>query len=245
MYQILTRVSLFIASFTLCISSNAGIITEASTFSFGNADVVNTQIGYSSSAPTQFSRAQFINLAGFDSSVGILTGVSVTFSSAFSLESKVHSRDFTYLSQPDTFGMATARMYLSVALINPHAPITAAATAVQATCLAPGENAECESSQSNSGTMNGAANLSSVALSAFLDSFIHVRVIQDLIAEATPRTSNSLVHATNTNNSLLGQVEITYTYDDFPVQVSAPPGLLLFAFSLVAIIRRRNHLDSH
>ncbi|GAA3566026.1 choice-of-anchor E domain-containing protein [Marinobacter xestospongiae] len=240
--QALTGMAAAIALMSFSGAASALSISDTSSFGFGSLEFYDKE-GINNDPMEVRTRNQGLALNGFDSSMGMLTGVSIEFESDWSLKSKVAAQDNhnSWLSHDYTNGYAKAESYFYIDMINPNAPVSASMTQESASCSGKGWwGASCSDSNQKTGSFDGLLDLSSLSLADFLDTVLTFDIKNVLKAEADTSDHDTWVYAYNKKNWWQGSVTVTYDYEEYAVAEPSAVALLgLGLFGLGALRRRR------
>ena len=222
--------------------AQAGVISSSSSFSFGSYALYDHEIGYGNNAVSSHQDSQQLLLSGFNSSLGVLTGVSLSFNSNWSLTSSVSASTGNWFS--DTKGNAQATSLLTIDMLNPNGPEKNSYQIEASSCYDSGLfGASCSDSDTSHGHFNGNLALGSVDLAGFLDTTIVMDLTRLLTAEVTKCDYDSNCYGWNTNNGWNGTLTISYLFDEMPASVPEPGMLSLFGLGLIGLGFSRRRIN--
>lgn len=235
---------LSVAAFGTCaFNATAGLVTDSTNFNFGSISFYDYSFGSPNSLSAEHSRSQYLFLDGFDSSLGTLTGVNISFQSQYNLSAKVSATDVydAWLHTDSTSGTARAASTMTVDLINPNGPTSNTYRSVTTGCSNSSYSyPSCSSTNTSSSYFNDSINVSGIDFSQFLDTTVTLKIDQLLSALITSCDSDSKCYGWSTNNQWTGNVSVAYTFSEFTASVSEPGTLALLGLGLVGLgISRR------
>lgn len=237
--------STVVAIAMMCLSGTASAlaISDTSSFGFGSLEFYDKENRYNDPVEVR-SRQQGLTLNGFDSALGMLTGVSIAFESDWSLQARVAARDNNdaWFGKDYTNGHASAESHFYIDMLSPNAPVSASMSQQTASCSGSGwSGASCTDNSQRTGAFDGLLNLSSLSLTDFLDTVLTFNLTNVLKAEAETSDYDTWVYAYNKNNGWQGSVTVTYNYEEYAA-VAEPSAVALLGIGLLglAILRHRN-----
>lgn len=193
----------------LATGANAALVSYSESFNFGETKVFDTTADGSAVTDTQ---SKSLTIDGFDSSLGTLNSVYVSFATDWELTSKVLAADPNWFSTVEGTGTASSEM--SVTLTNPVGATEDKIEARVSTCS--GWNligGWCWEKNEADGTFNGLLDTSSIATSSFIDTILEFDVTRTLLAELTDCEKDDWCALFNKDNSWGGSITVAYDYD--------------------------------
>ncbi|MBV1921813.1 MAG: choice-of-anchor E domain-containing protein [Pseudomonadales bacterium] len=213
-------------------AANAGIISYSDSWSFGSSQF------YDSESPGQNSRTEqdHLSFSRFDSSIGILTGVSLTFDSNWDYRSGIYSEDaYNGWGKEYANGSGKSSQSLSFSLYDPASAQSTKYDAEYSSCSRWGNysNASCSNYEYNAGVFNGNLDLSGINLNAWIGDTDDVNVLlqEYRTAETTSCGGDDDCRQYNYNDHWTGNATVTYTYSEVP----EPGTLALFGLGLAGL----------
>lgn len=224
-------------------AANAQSISYSTDFLFGSTKVRDVeQQGIDNAVSTNYS-SQLINLSGFDTSLGSLLSVDISFDTDYSLKAVVRGFDwYNKPMEPELIeATGTSAIELSVSLTNPLGADDDTLTAVTKSCSGEGTyKAKCSSSSFGDYDWDAAMDLSSIALSAFEDTTLQFNLERLLSAEVDSCGAGTTDYGLdkcvmlNKRNEWAGSLSVTYVYDAVS-SVPEPATLAMFGLGLMGI----------
>lgn len=224
-----------------CLSGHASLITESTNFNFGSKglldDIANDGI------KDVLTRERRLKLESFDSSLGLLTGVKLSYSTEFGLKSIVEAYDPVNNGGKDIAeGESIAESTMLIELFNPYSPsILSEWKQEVADCSKEKwKFPKCRYVSKEDYDFEGSFSLYMMDIQDFLDTstkFIKIDLNQELSVEAFSSDNDSVVLAYNKYNYWNGTFTIEYEFDAF--NVPEPSTLLLFVMGIFAMGFRR------
>lgn len=231
---------------------HAGVISDTASFNLGSNNFYDYEQQGSNNPVTTRTNTATINLDGFDSSLGTLTGVSIAFDTDWSLNGTIQAWDhidqWWFLVPEHVAASGTAGSTMTATLSNPSGASEDEIRSVTRSCSGSGSfSASCSSTTGISGSFNDSLDLTSLSLAAFLDTTLVLEFERELTAEVDSCGAGShnddRCRMQNFGNDWLGNATVTYTYDALAVAVSEPGTVALFGIGLIGLglARRRTH----
>ncbi len=220
------------AAAILLVSSqaSAGIISisDSASWNLGN----NATVESTGSAQRTSVTNRSLSLDGFDSSLGTLLGVGLSFTSSWTLRNTFQVRDPTgFFDEDNVSGSGGSRQTLRVDLVTP-----SGAQPGQGTLLSNGcsdNDGFCSRNQSRGGTFNSGINITA-PLSDFIDiAAVQLDITDTLTSFISPCRDSEDICRSIGSNTWGGTATITYRYDDTPVAVVEPSTLALVGMGLI------------
>ncbi|MCG8673456.1 MAG: PEP-CTERM sorting domain-containing protein [Pseudomonadales bacterium] len=228
--------------------AQAEIVTmeQTSNFGFQSNSVFDYERQGSNNPVSSRTDSQTVNMAGFDSSLGDLIGVDITFQSGWSLGGQLAAWDdvdnYWIFDKEKVSAEGYASSTLSVELTNPSRSEEEAIRTVQNSCSRKGNlyYAQCKDGDIISGDFDESLDLASIDLSEFLDTTLALDFERVLTSEITScgwgSSNDDECLMENFANQWKGAVTVTYTYD-----IPEPTTLALFGLGLMGLgLARRN-----
>ena len=248
--------------YTLCLaltgfSVNAAVVSYSDTFSTYTSTSGSTTGSYTSASA---STNDAVNLQGFDSSLGVLTGVDISFTSSWDFSAQVQATDSQYeystyyytcgswwsgyrtcsstYSYNDTWGSLTTNSDLTVSLVDPAGSSSSLSFSLSSYCSSNSTYATC-SDIDNTGTMSfdGTLDLSSLNVDDFVKSAgdtvdLDFINLKSFSLNCDYNDSGDTCFGNGFGN-WSGTVTIAYTYDS--VSVPEPGTVILLGAGLIGL----------
>ncbi len=209
-------------------SVNAALMTDETYFQFYTTTLIDDDV--SDAEKTILVRKQKHTLKGFDSSLGVLTSVALSFETDWDLLSRVWAKDKINDQGVDVAqGKAVATSLMTIDLINPDAlsPVRNFVREV-AKCRERDESKPvCREASDEDGIFDGQYSWLDLSINDFIDTDITLKLTQKLTVQAFSNDDDSTVKAYNKNNYWSGFLNIEYEYQAFNVPEPSTVFLML------------------
>lgn len=257
--------ALSLAAFSvLCFNTaNASVISYTDSFGTSNTTTTGT---YGSSSSNSSTTNDFATVDRFDSNLGTLTGVEISFTSSWdhtangtAYDNYTESSSYTYkcgwwnLSTctghnywNDAHESSSAYSNLGIYLIDPSGSQNSISSTLNTSCSASnsGGSASCSDSASTSGSFNGTMNLSGIDLDAFINpagDALDFRFdnYKSLNLYCDNNDAGDYCDAYSAGN-WSGTITVAYTYT-----VPEPATLFMLSFGLIGLGLARRQTKKH
>ncbi|MCG8311628.1 MAG: choice-of-anchor E domain-containing protein [Pseudomonadales bacterium] len=212
---------------------NAAVISETTSFRHNESSSVASR----GSAAQSSSDTHYFSLSGFDSSLGVLQGVSLTYDANSRVQGSLSVED------PDTFWEDNVRGYGYVSgtnrldLVSPNFGLVP--TNFESASLGCRDNDGYCFDREVAYDYNFDGLLFATTADTFLDYFVDTTLTLSTFNNAYSRVTschdNEDICRVSALSEFWGNVTVTYTYDEIVAEVSEPSTLFLFAAALLAV----------
>lgn len=217
-------------------AANAGIISYSDSWDFGSSLFYDNEGGGQNSRTEQDQ----LSFSRFDSSIGTLTGVSLTFDSNWNYRSGIYAKDvYNGWGQEHAGGSGNSSQSLLFSLYDPASAQSTKYDAEYSSCSRWGSSsyASCSNFEYNAGVFNGNLDLSGINLSAWIGNTDDVNVfLQEYrTALTTSCGGDDDCRQYSYNDHWTGNATVTYTYSEVP----EPGSLALLGLALAGLSASR------
>lgn len=237
-YILAITTALFLASMSVAHATPIKSYTNYGSFGFKSYDLTDDL----DKGPDYRRDIQKIQIDGFDSSYGDLVGVSINYESRWSLSSQVGAMNTQDIqrAQEWTSRFVFAASALRIGLLSPRGDWDRHVNLQLAGCAGSTPRAECTTEAHAAGSFDGNLNYPLPRLDHFVDSYLTIGVMRELLVWAFAGNHEAPIQAINTNNEWMGRIAVTYDYNDNPSNpVPEPATMLLFGSGLMGLIGLR------
>ncbi len=227
-----------LASWCLASSASALVITDTQAFSISNTAFTSTTGKSSSYGDSVFND---VSLDGFDSSLGTLTGVSISLKSFWTSHTIGGAVDFKGRRNNDTWVKGKGISDYSVTLLDPWGEDPVSRTArnhVSCDSRSYGFNA-CYDLESKKGKFNTSFDILNIDISKFLNDDITVRLNNEQFSSLRcDNNDRGDLCSLKTKGSWEGKISVNYQYN---VPNAGTLGLLIAGLTGLIMFRRRQN----
>lgn len=236
------RLALIAAVSLSATTANAGTVSFSDSWDFRALQFHDTE---NSSGPSTRTATDRLSFSRFDSSLGSLTGVSLSFNSNWRYSSGIYSDDgYNGWGTEYAEGSGASTQRLLFSLYDPASAQSSNYDREFSSCSEWGSNssARCTNYELNSGAFNDSLDLSGINLSAWTGTTDNVNVfLRELrTAEVTSCGGDDYCRQYSWDNDWSGSAIVTYTFDE--IAVPEPGSLALLALGLLGLGASRRKL---
>ena len=210
-------------------------ITQTNNFLFDATRILDFGGGGVGIGTTD-TQNQSLNFAGFDTSLGTLQNVQVSFTSNWQVRNTIGAESLT--AGGSASGTAQSDIDLTVDLVTPNGGSSTFSPATLSDNCGPAFFG-CFDSSTDGGIFNGTLNLTGLTLNDFLApvqvGLTRILTTQVTACDAFGAGSDFFCDAINDENEWSGNVTVEYTYDPASSSIPEPTSLALFALGLAGL----------
>jgi len=213
-------------------AANAGVISYSDSWNFGSSTFYDTE-GNGQNSRTEKDHLSF---SRFDSSIGTLTGVSLSFDSNWNYRSGIYSKDvYNGWGKEYAYGSGKSSQSLLFSLYDPASAQSTKYDVEYSSCSRRGNysNASCSNYEYNAGVFNGNLDLSGINLNAWIGNTDDVNVLlqEYRTAQTISCGGDDDCRQYSYSDHWTGNATVTYTYSEIP----EPGSLVLLALGLAGL----------
>jgi len=214
---------------------NAALVTQVATFDTFSSDNFST-----TSSHTNPLQSEVLSFDAFDESLGVLTGVSISFESDWSLGATMDAR-FTSPPPPDVspivIGAGASRIAMSIMLTVPAGDFVSEQSNNLSNCIG---FLACNHSDSIGGSFDGDILWDApISLEDFIAEDLSITLTRSLAARVDDCAAGATCIQTNNNNGWFGSVLVAYSYESVSVPEPASLALLVLGIAGLGVSRRK------
>ncbi|MBT1452430.1 choice-of-anchor E domain-containing protein [Glaciecola sp. XM2] len=222
--------------------ASASLITSSQNFSTGTNSV---SVGYQTTPRFNDREIYAQNtFAGFDSSIGILESVKISYDTTASVEGwlDIYDPSTGFFAEDNVSGDGYAAARHSIDLLSPNLGSSPANFASEYLRCSDGDG-NCTDFGSNTRYLDGILlNITNGSLlQGFIDTSIVLRSTNYASARISRCDDDEDLCRVRSTSEFSGRYTLEFTYSDFPVAASSPAAFGLFIIGLVTLVMRRKY----